>query len=125
MGCNHSAEKRITPQPDPDPVHKEEEVQQEKPIHNDQTDNEPKSNSAGSAEDTYEIVEPPPNFAQQPKGISETKSFFSSKEKPTIFEYKFKEHIGHGAQSDVFLTVNIETGQYYAAKVYDQNYLFR
>lgn len=130
MGCNNSAEKRITPQPDPEPITdnnniNDEEANYEEEVPNAEEQDEYPNSLSAPSEDTYQIIEPPSAFPPQPKGISETKSFFSSKEKPTIFEYKFKEHIGHGAQSDVFLTVNIETGQYYAAKVYDQNYLCR
>ncbi|KAH0790728.1 CAMK family protein kinase [Histomonas meleagridis] len=58
-------------------------------------------------------------------GISAVPSFFNPEIKPTIFEYEFIRHVGHGATSDVFLVKNTETGEFYAAKVYDRGYLFR
>ena len=61
----------------------------------------------------------------QTSGISTVPSFFNPESKPIIFEYQFLHHIGHGAQSDVFLVQNLETGIFYAGKVYDRNYLFR
>ncbi|OHT10197.1 CAMK family protein kinase [Tritrichomonas foetus] len=61
----------------------------------------------------------------QPHGISTVPSFFNPDAKPTIFEYQFIKHIGHGAQSDVFLVQNTENEIFYAAKVYDRTYLFR
>ncbi|EAY01511.1 CAMK family protein kinase [Trichomonas vaginalis G3] len=57
--------------------------------------------------------------------IRDSPSFFNPLEKPTIFEYEFQQHIGHGSASDVFLVKNQETGIMYAAKVYDQDYLYR
>ena len=58
-------------------------------------------------------------------GISPVPSFFNPEKKPTIFEYEFIRHIGHGAQSDVFLCQNTVTNEPYAAKVYDKCYLYR
>ena len=57
--------------------------------------------------------------------LQECPSFFNPVEKPTIFEYEFQQHIGRGAASDVFLVKNVENGMYYAAKIYDQAYLYR
>lgn len=61
----------------------------------------------------------------QAHGITAIRSFFNPKHKPQIFEYSFINHIGRGAQSDVFLVYNTEDGQNYAAKVYEQSYLLR
>ncbi|KAH0790111.1 CAMK family protein kinase [Histomonas meleagridis] len=58
-------------------------------------------------------------------GIAAVPSFFNPEIKPTIFEYEFVRHIGHGATSDVFLVKNTETGENFAAKVYDRGFLFR
>lgn len=63
--------------------------------------------------------------AQEEEEIWDCPSFFSPVSKPTIFEYKFLRHIGHGAQSDVFLVVNTETDEYFAAKVFDRDALFK
>jgi serine/threonine protein kinase len=52
-------------------------------------------------------------------------SFFSSVEKPTIFEYRFLRHIGHGSRGDVFLVLDLEDMEYRAAKVYDKQWLYR
>ena len=57
--------------------------------------------------------------------LQECPSFFNPVEKPTIFEYEFQQHIGRGAASDVFLVKNVENGIFYAAKIYDQAYLYR
>lgn len=57
--------------------------------------------------------------------ISSAPSLFNREVKLTIFEYEFIRHIGHGAQSDVFLTRNTETGKEYAAKIYDKDFLMR
>ena len=57
--------------------------------------------------------------------LKECPSFFNPIEKPTIFEYQFQQHIGHGSASDVFLVKNIENNIFYAAKVYAANYLYR
>jgi serine/threonine protein kinase len=52
-------------------------------------------------------------------------SFFNSIEKPTIFEYRFLRHIGHGSRGDVFLVLDLEAMEYRAAKVYDKQWLYR
>ena len=77
---------------------------------------------------------PPNEETDEKQAISESSeksdllncpSFFNPVSKPTIFEYKFLKHIGHGSQSDVFLVVNMETEEYFAAKVFDKDSLFK
>jgi serine/threonine protein kinase len=52
-------------------------------------------------------------------------SFYNPRRKPTVFEYRFIEHLGRGAHSDVFLVVNEDTNEKFAAKVYGKHYLYR
>ncbi|KAK8891398.1 hypothetical protein M9Y10_028606 [Tritrichomonas musculus] len=52
-------------------------------------------------------------------------TFMTQSEKPQIFEYEFIKSIGRGAQAEVYLVKNVETGEFLAAKVYDKNFLYR
>lgn len=56
-----------------------------------------------------------PNFA----------AFLQQNENPQIYEWQFLEEIGKGAMSHVFLTKNADSGEIFAAKVYDQSKLFK
>jgi serine/threonine protein kinase len=49
--------------------------------------------------------------------------FFSSCEAPRIYEYVFTKEIGKGAMSRVYLTESADTGEQFAAKVYDNKAL--
>lgn len=65
------------------------------------------------------------NVASIPASISAGPSFFNLSSKFMVLEYRFVRHVGHGAQSDVFLVEHSETMEQFAAKVYDKSYLFR
>lgn len=69
------------------------------------------SSSCGSYKDWRDVVSFP--------------TFMAQTEKPQIFEYQFIKSIGRGAQAEVYLVKNAETGELLAAKVYDKNFLYR
>lgn len=122
MGCNLSIHPRILPKED---GHQEQKEEHEE---NDDGHYEPLPVIVGndSLTDQQFITT---NSLQQASGtttgIAAFPSFFNPDAKPTIFEYKFIRHIGHGAASDVFLVYNTENSQEYAAKIYDKNFLYR
>ena len=53
------------------------------------------------------------------------RSFMAQKGPKQIFEYEFIRSIGRGAQAEVYLVKNTETGESLAAKVYDKAFLYR
>lgn len=52
-------------------------------------------------------------------------TFMTQTDNPQIFEYEFLRSIGRGAQAEVYLVRNVETGILLAAKVYDKAFLYR
>ena len=56
-----------------------------------------------------------PNFA----------AFLQQNENPQIYEYQFLDQIGKGAMSTVFLSKHSDSGDIFAAKVYDQSKLLK
>lgn len=89
---------------------------QQSPKENNQPDQEKDQNQEVN-QNNEEEEEPIkyPNFA----------AFLQQNENPQIYEWQFLEEIGKGAMSHVFLTKNTDSGDIFAAKVYDQTKLLK
>ena len=59
------------------------------------------------------------------RDVMSFRSFMAQKGPKQIFEYEFLRSIGRGAQAEVYLVKNTETGEELAAKVYDKAFLYR
>lgn len=91
--------------------------------------------NSGPLQKTHAKVSVPPKITEvgehsydSNSGIRSYASFSSylmSTENPHIFEWCFKKEIGRGATSRVFLTQHSETGEYFASKVYDKEFLYK
>jgi serine/threonine protein kinase len=66
-----------------------------------------------------------PNSAPEQGIYDSFDDFFQKEERPVIFDYLFVKKIGAGAMGSVFLAEHIETGEQFAAKVYDANRLMK
>ncbi|EAY16213.1 hypothetical protein TVAG_341070 [Trichomonas vaginalis G3] len=124
MGCGSSSAVRVAPEPEPEPIL----------IH--ETEEESSSEMYFAANDQliFTTETSPVMFNESvfmystlltldTLTLTDSPSFFNPAVKPTILEYEFQYHIGHGSASDVFLVINNKTNLKYAAKVYDPNYL--
>jgi serine/threonine protein kinase len=69
-----------------------------------------------------------PNPEEDPEQVPQYFSFsefFTSCERPTVYEYLFQREIGKGAMSRVYLAVNEKTGDKCAVKVYSRAMLMK
>ncbi|KAK8898586.1 hypothetical protein M9Y10_000878 [Tritrichomonas musculus] len=103
MGACNSSSTRVQGKPN---------SHQSPKVDNDKDQNQEKEQNQ-EEEENKEIIYP--NFS----------AFLQANENPQIYEWQFLEEIGKGAMSHVFLTKNSESGDIFAAKVYDKSKLLK
>lgn len=110
MGCGHSTQ--IPAKPTDNPQKTDEQKGKEDPavFPSRRSSNSSNLSSMSSYRDWRDCV----SFT----------TFIHKAEQPQIFEYKFIKSIGHGSHGEVFMVQHTETGNIYAAKIYDKLQLY-